>query len=85
MNSKNKDQFKQNIYAIQQKIEETISSQENEVVVTINGHMEITTVKISEDVTIPNLERILKEVINKGIKIVSLKLNGEILRLQQRL
>ena len=62
------------ILELQANISETITSLDNKVVVTINGKVEVTELKIDQSLSSKELETILPKIINLAIVKVSSKL-----------
>lgn len=66
--------FQQNFIEFQQNLFETITSENNEIKITINGKVEIIELKINIIMSVNDLEILLKHTINRAISQVSINL-----------
>ena len=70
---------------MQKQIQETITSANNEITVVFDGNVQITNLVITSDKSIEQLNPLLIETLNKGIKQVSERIKNTMLLLQQQM
>lgn len=77
--------LQEEVQKLQKSISETVSSENLEVTVVMNGNIQITSLSIRPDVEIPEITPLLIETINRGIKKTSESLKHNIVILQQKI
>jgi Uncharacterized protein conserved in bacteria len=70
---------------MQKQIQETVISANNEITVVFDGNVQITNLVIASHKNIEQLQPLLIETLNKGIKQVSERIKNTMLLLQQQM
>jgi DNA-binding protein YbaB len=70
---------------MQSQIQETVVSGNGDITVVFDGNVQITNLIVTSNKSIEQLQPVLVETINKGIKLVSEKIRNAMLLLQQQI
>jgi DNA-binding protein YbaB len=84
MNSVKQQQLQTQWATEQKNIRETIESPNKEISITINGNVEIISLKIQDNLHPEILESLLISFLNLGIKSVSLKAQQEVAQFRKK-
>jgi DNA-binding protein YbaB len=83
MDSQKMQEIQEKFKLMQLQIQEMVASNNGEVIVVFNGNMQITSLSINGNAA--QLNALLIETINKGIKQVSEKIKNNMLLIQQQM
>jgi DNA-binding protein YbaB len=82
MNPKIKE-AQEKFITFQKNLRETVISENNEISVTLDGDVQITSLKIASGIDLDILENLLINTINNGIKSISRRMQERLMLLQQ--
>jgi DNA-binding protein YbaB len=82
MNPKIKE-AQEKFITFQKNLRETVISENNEISVTLDGDVQITSLKIAPGIDLDILENLLINTINNGIKSISRRMQERLMLLQQ--